>query len=547
MNCLNSQPKANCFWRFAETGPPLGGSKIGRQGVRLFSAPLILALGVWVSGLREATANQVVVTTVYSTNQFAYAAEVSASDLLHGLTPVVSGWNTANQASPLELTDGIHGVGFAVVPGDLVQGAWTTTGATAEYQLGPGPTGLGFTISSVQSIADWVNAGFGNQAWKMEVKPVGSNYVTLTNVDYEPLGTEGAGTTKVTLTSPGGVLASGIEAIKITANQVNAGANGGAFIWRELDVFGSPGIGATAVPLRIVCMGDSITAGYTDNPIWNHQFEFGYRSGLYTLLTNAGFNFRLVGGSPEPWSGIFGDPTRGGTYTPPLDLRNFGQDGHRGYGGQTVSYLNSNISSWLATDNPDIILLMIGTNSKDPTGLDTLVNTITTNKPNCQLIIAQIIPRYTYDPDTVTYNTYIRNSLFPKYKALGRKVTLVDQYAPFLTNRADLTSIETALFSNGINHPDNNGYDKMARVWFAAIEALNSTNITWTLSGTNLSLTWPADHIGWTLLTQTNRLNLGVSANTNDWMRLAGTTATNQFVLPLNSTSPSGFFRLIYP
>ena len=56
----------------------------------------------------------------------------------------------------------------------------------------------------------------------------------------------------------------------------------------------------------------------------NHPFEFGYRSGLYTLLTNAGYNFIFVGGSTEPWTGISGDPTQGGTYTPPLDLRSFG-------------------------------------------------------------------------------------------------------------------------------------------------------------------------------------------------------------------------------
>ena len=43
-------------------------------------------------------------------------------------------------------------------------------------------------------------------------------------------------------------------------------------------------------PIRIQCVGDSITAGYTDNPTWNVPFEFGYRSGLYTRLTDAGYS-----------------------------------------------------------------------------------------------------------------------------------------------------------------------------------------------------------------------------------------------------------------
>jgi hypothetical protein len=122
-------------------------------------------------------------------------------------------------------------------------------------------------------------------------------------------------------------------------------------------------------------LGDSITTGYTDNPTWNQPFKFGYRSGLYTRLTNAGYNFQFVGGSAEPWNKAFGDPTHGGTYKPALDLRDLGQDGHRGYGGASASTLQGGIVNWLAADDPDIILLMIGTNGQDTTGLNTLVNT----------------------------------------------------------------------------------------------------------------------------------------------------------------------------
>jgi hypothetical protein len=226
-------------------------------------------------------------------------------------------------------------------------------------------------------------------------------------------------------------------------------------------------------PLRIMCIGDSITTGYTDNPSWtNHPFKFGYRGPLYTRLSNAGYNFLFVGGSTEPWTGISGDPTSGGTYTPALDLRTFRQDGHRGYGGKTASYLNSNILAWLASDDPDIILLKIGTNSQDQSGLNTLISTITTNNPDSHVIVAEIMPKYSYQAGIASYNTYIRDTLVPGFQAQGKKVTRVDQYAPFLTNPAVLTSIDQSLFSNGINHPDNDGYDKMAQVWFSGIEAL---------------------------------------------------------------------------
>ena len=102
----------------------------------------------------------------------------------------------------------------------------------------------------------------------------------------------------------------------------------------------APGIARAGGPTRIECVGDSITAGYTDNPTWSVPFEFGYRSGLYTRLTNAGIAFQFVGASPEPWNGLFGVPTN----TPSPDLRTVGQDHHRGYGGWGTSSVLSSIS-----------------------------------------------------------------------------------------------------------------------------------------------------------------------------------------------------------
>jgi hypothetical protein len=174
-------------------------------------------------------------TEVNSTTQYTYAP-VSNADLLHGLTATTTGWQNINDAHSSELNDGIHGVGYQEVSGDKVQGAWTSVGATAEYDLGLGD-GDGWDITSITSIADWVNVKFGNQAWTVEVKAVGGSYATLETVDYQPLA--GGGTTKVTLTDDTGVLASGVEFIKFTANQVNGGANAGAFIWREVDVVGT--------------------------------------------------------------------------------------------------------------------------------------------------------------------------------------------------------------------------------------------------------------------------------------------------------------------
>ena len=87
---------------------------------------------------------------------------------------------------------------------------------------------------------------------------------------------------------------------------------------------------AKAEPLRIMCLGDSITVGYTDNPHWKVPFKFGYRSRLYTLLKGAGYHFTFVGDSPQPWNKTSGDPTHGGSYKPKFDLRDLGQDSSSG-------------------------------------------------------------------------------------------------------------------------------------------------------------------------------------------------------------------------
>jgi len=91
-----------------------------------------------------------------------------------------------------------------------------------------------------------------------------------------------------------------------------------------------------------MCLGDSITAGYTDNPDWNVPFEFGYRGGLYSLLAAAGHDIQFVGESPEPWDGRFGLPTN----TPKLDLRGMGQDKHRGYGGASIEDLSQEVEGY---------------------------------------------------------------------------------------------------------------------------------------------------------------------------------------------------------
>jgi len=73
------------------------------------------------------------------------------------------------------------------------------------------------------------------------------------------------------------------------------------------------------------------------------------------------------------------------------------------------------------------------------------------------------------------------------------------------------------------------------------------TNITATVTGNTLALSWPADHTGWRLLVQTNNLGAGVSANTNDWTTVPGSSSINQTNITIDPTKSAEFYRLVYP
>ena len=60
----------------------------------------------------------------------------------------------------------------------------------------------------------------------------------------------------------------------------------------------------------------------------------------------------------------------------------------------------------------------------------------------------------------------------------------------------------------------------------------------------NLQISWPADHTGWQLQSQTNNLTSGLGTN---WINVPGSDQTNQMTVPLNSTNGAVFFRLVRP
>jgi hypothetical protein len=81
------------------------------------------------------------------------------------------------------------------------------------------------------------------------------------------------------------------------------------------------------------------------------------------------------------------------------------------------------------------------------------------------------------------------------------------------------------------------------------VSVIDSTSPTLVsgISGGMLHLSWPAGHIGWRLLVQTNRLASGISGNPQDWGTVPGSTTVNSVSLPIETGKPTEFYRLSYP
>jgi lysophospholipase L1-like esterase len=219
-------------------------------------------------------------------------------------------------------------------------------------------------------------------------------------------------------------------------------------------VSGSGMLHAQEPPIRIMPLGDSITYGEALTSI-----EGGYRNRLYTLLTPPNRQF-----NPD-YLGTFQDANN--PTLPDVD--------HQGWPGARTDMLRSRIDDWLRQiEDPDVVLLMIGTNdlwqnrtvSATLANLNNLISDIAIRRPFAKIIVSNLPPRtdsQTYENLQLQYNAGIPG-LVSQHVALGRQVTMVDIHSalgPF-----DLSS-------DGV-HPSSSGYNKMAGVWAPAISAVTS-------------------------------------------------------------------------
>jgi len=202
---------------------------------------------------------------------------------------------------------------------------------------------------------------------------------------------------------------------------------------------------------RIMCLGDSITVG--SGEVEDNNYKIGYRLLLWQMLNNLGYNIDFVG-SLESGSSV--EPTFDGN--------------HEGHGGYTTSDIFANIDYWLSlpTGNPDIILLHIGTNdigrvtNKIITdNINGILDSIFSYRNDITVILAQIINQKVKLNQITQLNDQLRTLAYTR-RAGGDSIILVDMENAIVYPNDMFDSV----------HPKQSGYEKMANVWFDALDIL---------------------------------------------------------------------------
>lgn len=195
---------------------------------------------------------------------------------------------------------------------------------------------------------------------------------------------------------------------------------------------------------KILPLGDSITYGI--------GFDGGYRVELFKSAHSAGKKITFTGSLSNGPSMVDGV----------MFPRN--NEGHSGW---KINQLLPLIPMPALQTPPHIVLLMIGTNdiaqnddlANAPKRLGALLDKLAMSAPDALIVLATLIPMGS-SKAVETYNAALPD-LVSKRAAAGMHIQLIDQFKGFPTSE----------LGDGV-HPNQQGYKRMAGVWFAAISEL---------------------------------------------------------------------------
>lgn len=207
--------------------------------------------------------------------------------------------------------------------------------------------------------------------------------------------------------------------------------------------------------LRVMPLGDSITEG-----VGSAQGG-GYRTPLYTMLKNLGYNVDLVGAN---------------TANPSSILTEAGEIHHEGHSGWRISHpsagLYEHLFDWARSfETPNVILVHVGTNDTNDNDyehaidrLDLLVDRLVECHPDAYIVVTTLLerePANLNDKIHQYFNPFVEGRVAAQVAKGHTRVRFLDmnQVVP-LSNMPDNL------------HPNDTGYAQMAEAWTAAIQEI---------------------------------------------------------------------------
>ncbi len=237
--------------------------------------------------------------------------------------------------------------------------------------------------------------------------------------------------------------------------------------------------GAAATPVKVMPLGASITWGTASSD------GNGYRENLRKLLAgNAGVPIDYVGSQQ---SGTMADKDN---------------EGHPGY---RIDQVAAGVDGWLSTAHPDVVLLNVGTNDSiqnyqlatAPDRLSALIDRILTDDPGVSVVFSTLVPSKDAgnNAEVTTFNAALPAIARAK-AAAGQKVRLVDLNS----------SLSTADIGPDGIHPTDDGYVKLANLWYSGLQPVLGAGKAWPLFTEDFGDAAPS--ITWTNTVQSS-LNVG--------------------------------------
>jgi hypothetical protein len=123
---------------------------------------------------------------------------------------------------------------------------------------------------------------------------------------------------------------------------------------------------------------------------------------------------------------------------------------------------------------------------------------------------------------------------------LGASLQVGDTFALF--NKAVSNGDAMTVTGGGSSVTWSNRLALDGTIEVLSLVATTPTNLTYSLSGTNLTLSWPPSHFGWSV--QSNAVSVTSPAN---WFTIPGSAGTTQIVITVDPAKPNVFYRMSLP